>query len=171
MSDLLPGDYTDLLGEIKRRVRSAQYEALKSVNKELIALYWDIGRMIVERQEGDTWGRSVIERLATDLREAFPGIGGFSSRNIWYMRDLYLCYREKPKLQPLVAGMRLEGENPSIGIILCKGKNKTVVEYALRESHKPIGVAQYRMVSTLPAELRGQLPEPEQIARLLEDVG
>jgi predicted nuclease of restriction endonuclease-like (RecB) superfamily len=66
--------------------------------------------------------------------------------------------------------VRQEGENPSIGIILCKSKDKTIVEYALRESNKPIGVATYRIVSTLPKELQGQLPEPEQIARLLEGV-
>ena len=66
--------------------------------------------------------------------------------------------------------VRLEDENPSIGIILCKSKDKTVVEYALRDSDKPIGVATYRMVSTLPKELKTQLPRPEQIAKLLEDV-
>jgi predicted nuclease of restriction endonuclease-like (RecB) superfamily len=63
---------------------------------------------------------------------------------------------------------RLEGENPSIGIILCKDKKKTIVEYALRESNKPIGVASYRILDRLPAELQGSLPSPKQIARLLE---
>jgi predicted nuclease of restriction endonuclease-like (RecB) superfamily len=66
--------------------------------------------------------------------------------------------------------VRMEDENPSIGIILCKSKDKTIVEYALRESNKPIGVAAYRIVTTLPRELRGQLPAPEQIAKLLEGV-
>lgn len=66
--------------------------------------------------------------------------------------------------------VRMGDEKPSIGIILCKSKDKTIVEYALRESNKPIGVAAYRMVTTLPKELRGQLPEPEQIAKLLEGV-
>ncbi len=65
---------------------------------------------------------------------------------------------------------RLEGENPSIGIILCKDKKKIIVEYALRESNKPIGVASYRILDRLPAELQGSLPSPEQIARLLEGV-
>ena len=65
--------------------------------------------------------------------------------------------------------MRLPDENPSIGIILCKEKNRAIVEYALRESNKPIGIARYRIVSKLPRELRGQLPSPEQIARLLEE--
>jgi predicted nuclease of restriction endonuclease-like (RecB) superfamily len=63
---------------------------------------------------------------------------------------------------------REEGENPSIGMILCKTKKRTIVEYALRESNKPIGVSQYRMVSSLPVDLKGQLPDPDQIAKLLE---
>ena len=65
---------------------------------------------------------------------------------------------------------RMEDEKSSIGIILCKSKDKTIVEYALRESNKPIGVAAYRIVSTLPKELKGELPAPEQIAKLLEGV-
>lgn len=336
MTSVLQSDYTALLGEIKQRIRSAQYEALKAVNKELIALYWDIGRMIVERQAGKSWGKSVIEQLAADLQAEFSGVTGYSSRNLWYARRFYLCYGTNEKLQPLVAeiawthnliiidkckddlerefyirmtrkfgwtknvlaikiethtyentllsqtnfdqtvseeirnqaklavkdeytfgfldlaeehsereleralidkveiflremgGMftfagsqyrlevdgeeyfidlllyhralkclvavelkvgrflpeyvgkmqfylallddkaRLEGENPSIGIILCKDKKKTVVEYALRESNKPIGVASYKIFDRLPAELLGSLPSPEQIAKLLE---
>jgi hypothetical protein len=74
MTDLIPKDYTVLLNDIKKRIRSAQYEALKAVNKELISLYWDIGRMIIERQKEDTWGKSVVERLAQDLQAEFPGV-------------------------------------------------------------------------------------------------
>lgn len=66
--------------------------------------------------------------------------------------------------------VRLPDEKPSIGIILCRSRKKTIVEYALRESNKPIGVAQYRIVSTLPEDLRGELPAPEQIARLMEGI-
>jgi len=93
--------YSRLLTEIKERIRSAQYEALKAVNKELVGLYWDIGRMIVERQKGDTWGKAVVERLAADLRNEFPGIRGFSRQNPWYMRQLFIEYNGKPRLQPL----------------------------------------------------------------------
>jgi predicted nuclease of restriction endonuclease-like (RecB) superfamily len=64
--------------------------------------------------------------------------------------------------------VRQEDENPSIGIILCKEKRRTVVEYALRDARKPIGVATYRIFKRLPRELRSQLPSPEQIAALLE---
>ena len=334
----VPQDYGRLLGEVKERIRSAQYEALRKVNRELISLYWDIGRLIVERQRDAGWGRSVVETLAEDLRAEFHGIGGFSAANLWRMRLFYDTYADNEKLAPLVReigwshnliimekckddlerefylrmtrrlgwtknvlthqienktyektmlgqtnfeetlpdeirgqarlavkdeytfdflelgdehserqletailgriepflremggvfsfvgsqfrlevgeqeyfvdlllhhrrlrclvavelkigeflpeyvgkmqfylaalddNVRMEDENPSIGIILCKSKNHTIVEYALRESGKPIGVASYRVVSTLPEELRGQLPAPDQVSKLLEDL-
>ena len=68
------------------------------------------------------------------------------------------------------AKLAVKDENPSIGIILCKEKNRTVVEYALHDARKPIGVATYRMVKRLPRELKGQLPSPAEIAQLLEGV-
>ena len=102
-SSPIPSDYSQTLDEIKRRIRDAQYEALKSVNRQLISLYWDIGRIIVERQKEKNWGKSVVERLGVDLREEFPGLSGFSARNIWYMRKFFLCYQDNPKLQPMVA--------------------------------------------------------------------
>jgi hypothetical protein len=80
MSDLIPNDYTALLAEVKERIRTAQYAALRAVNKELIGLYWDIGQMIVTRQQGETWGKSVVQRLAADLRHEFHGISGFRRR-------------------------------------------------------------------------------------------
>jgi hypothetical protein len=73
----LPADYAGLLALVKERVRSAQYAALKAVNAELVGLYWDIGRMIVERQNAEGWGKAVVENLAADLRAEFPGVGGF----------------------------------------------------------------------------------------------
>jgi DUF1016 N-terminal domain len=82
-------DYRYFLIEVKQRIRSAQYEALKAVNKELIALYWDIGAMIVFRQQEASWGRSVVEQLAKDLQAEFPGISGFSAANLWRMRLFY----------------------------------------------------------------------------------
>ena len=65
-------EYVTLLGAIKERIRSAQYEALRAVNKEMISLYWDIGKMIVERQKGKTWGKGIVENLAKDLQVEFP---------------------------------------------------------------------------------------------------
>jgi predicted nuclease of restriction endonuclease-like (RecB) superfamily len=334
---LLPGDYASLFAEVKERVRAAQYQALKAVNKELVGLYWDIGRLIVERQTDAEHGAAIAERLAEDLRREFPGVSGYSRRNIFYMREFYQTYSALPKVQPLVAQIgwthnlvilqrckdplerefylrmtrkfgwsknvlihqienqsyektllgqsnfdkaltpelraqaklavkdeytfdflelgeehsereleraliariedflramggvfafvgsqfrlevegeeyfidlllyhrrlrclvaielkvgkfqpefvgkmqfyltaldrqvREEGENPSIGIILCKEKKRTIVEYALHDARKPIGVATYQIVKRLPKELKGQLPSPEEIAKLLED--
>ena len=333
-----PQDYPGLLTEIKERIRSAQYEALKAVNKELVGLYWDIGRMIVERQDVEGWGKAVVEQLAADLRTEFPGVGGFSSSNLWRMKAFFEAYTGLEKLAPLVreigwshnlailerckdplerefylrmtrkfgwsknvlihqidnqsyeksllgqtnfdqaltpelraqaklavqdeytfdflelgeehsereleraliariedflramGGMfafmgsqyrlevdgkeffidlllfhrrlrclvaielkvgeflpefvgkmqfylaalerqvRQEDENPSIGIILCKEKSRTIVEYALHDARKPIGVATYEITKTLPKALKGQLPSPQDIAHLLEDL-
>ncbi|HEV2601132.1 MAG TPA: PDDEXK nuclease domain-containing protein [Candidatus Babeliales bacterium] len=328
-------EYAHFLQEIKDRIRDTQANALKSVNKYLISLYWSIGKDIVEKQKKNGWGDSVIEGLAVELQKALPGIKGFSARNLWKMRDLYVSYSSKEKLQPLVAEIswtnniyilgkckdplerefyvrmvrkygwsknslinhisnqtyertflgqsnfdvtlpaqiqdnaklivkdeytfdflelgddfserqlenslvarvedflkemggifsfvgrqyRLEvddkeyfldillyhrilrclviielkigefipeyigkmqfylaavdaqvktaEENPSIGIILCKSKSKMTVEYALKESNKPIGVASYTVVKKLPKELKDQLPNAEQIAKLI----
>jgi predicted nuclease of restriction endonuclease-like (RecB) superfamily len=322
--------------EVKQRIRSAQYEALKAVNREMINLYWDIGQMIFIKQQNYNWGKSVVEQLSKDLQTEFPGISGFSARNIWNMRSFYVTYSQNEKLQPLVAEIgwthnivilekckddlerefymkmtrkfgwtknvlihqienqtyektllnqtnfdqnisseirnqlklaakdeytfdfleladehserqleqailakvkpflqemggiftfvdsqyrlevddeeyfidillyhrrlkclvaielkigkflpeyvgkmqfylsvlddkvKLPDENPSIGIILCKSKQRTIVEYALKDSNKPIGVATYQIVSQLPQELKNQLPDPEQVAKLLE---
>ena len=66
--------------------------------------------------------------------------------------------------------IRLKDENPSIGIILCKEKNRIVVEYALKETNKPIGVASYQTMAKLPKEWEHELPSPEQIAMLLEQI-
>lgn len=98
----LPAEYVVLLSEIKERVRSARYAALRSVNKELVALYWDIGRMIVVRQVGGSWGKAVVERLATDLQVEFPGVSGFSASNLWRMKSFYETYFSSEKLAPLV---------------------------------------------------------------------
>lgn len=327
--------YVDFLKEINNRIVEAQNRALRSVNKEMILLYWDIGKGIVEKQRQEGWGNSIIENLASDLQRSFPGMKGFSTRNLWRMRDLYLSYRDNEKLPTLLAEIswshniailekskdllerefyirmsrkynwsyrvllnhienqtyektllgqtnfdatlpadikektglvvkdeytfdflelgndfserqlenaliarvddflremggifafvgrqyrlviddkeyfidillyhrslrclvaielkigefipeyvgkmqfylsalddkeKMPGENPSIGIILCKTKSKMTVEYALRDSQKPIGIATYTVVKKLPKELKDQLPSAEQIAKLL----
>ena len=78
----LPGDYAELLAEVKERVRAAQYAAFRAVNKELVGLYWDIGRMIAEKQKTEGWGKSVVQQLAADLQAEFPGVRGFSVQNL-----------------------------------------------------------------------------------------
>ncbi|MFH0876439.1 MAG: DUF1016 N-terminal domain-containing protein [archaeon] len=95
-------EYISFLLEIKERIRNAQYDALRAVNKELIGLYWDIGRKISEQQEKRGWGKSIVENLAKDLQKEYEGIKGFSAQNLWYMRQFYSSYSSNTKLQPLV---------------------------------------------------------------------
>jgi len=95
-------EYKSFVEDIKQRVRTSQYEALKTVNKKLISLYWDIGRLITDKQKKLGWGKSVVENLAGDLQKEFPGIKGFSTQNLWYMRQFYGEYHVSPFLQPLV---------------------------------------------------------------------
>ena len=334
----LPENYKELFLSVKERVRSAQLAALRVVNKELVGLYWDIGRLIVERQKEAGWGKFVVQRLSEDLRREFPGVSGFSVQNLWYMRQLFVEYKDNERLQPLVGEIawahnlaimskckdplerefyirmtrkfgwtksvlthqienqsyekslvgqtnfdrsltpsdraraklavkdeytfdflelgeehselelekaliskvehflramggffsfmgsqyrlevdgdeffidlllfhrglrclvavelkigkfrpefvgkmqfylaaldrqeRMADENPSIGIILCKEKKRTVVEYALRDAGTPIGVATYEITKTLPKELKDLLPAPKDIAKLLEGI-
>lgn len=327
--------YVGFLLEVKARIRQGQLRALQAVNKELLALYWDLGESIHRKQEELGWGKGVVENLARDLQAEFPGRNGFSAQNLWLMRQFYSEYCNKTNLQPLVgeiswsknlvimarckddlerefylratarfgwsksvlrhqidtksyekyllnqtnfdrtlslelqaqaclavkdtytfdfldleeqhsereleralvanlrtflselggqfsfignqhrlevggqeyfidlllfhrglralvaielkigsfepehkgkmefylealdAQVRLNGENASIGIIICRDKNTTVVEYALRTSQHPIGVATYTVSRDLPEAYRAELPSPEAIAERL----
>jgi len=96
----LPAGYSDFLEDLKTRIRAAQVKAALPVNRELIELYWHIGRSIVERQRAEGWGKSVVERLSRDVQVAFPGVGGFSSSNIWRMRSFYAAWRSEILSQP-----------------------------------------------------------------------
>ena len=81
-----PQGYAEWLAELKSRIHTAQQRATRAVNRELVLLYWQIGRDILARQAEQGWGAKVIERLAQDLRVAFPDMKGFSPRNLKYMR-------------------------------------------------------------------------------------
>ena len=102
MSAIVNAEYKTFFKEIKERIYKAQYDALKSVNRELINLYLDIGKSIVAKQENLGWGKAIVETLAKDLQKEFSGIQGFSSANLWRMRNFYLAYQKNEKLAPLV---------------------------------------------------------------------
>lgn len=337
MPDLvpLPLDYAPWLAELKTRIHRAQQRATLAVNRELVLLYWQIGKDILLRQRNEGWGAKVIARLAQDLRNAFPEMKGFSRANLMYMRafaeawpepsivqqavgqlpwghNLVLLSKLKTSEQRLVYAQRAiehgwsrnvlthhierrlleregqalsnfdallphpnsdlaheslkdpylfdflgvgkeaderaleialvqhitqflielgagfafvgrqvhlevggddffidllfyhlklrcyvvielkagafkpehtgqlgfyltavdrqikaEHDNPTIGLLLCKSKNKVVAEYALRDSNKPIGVAEYQLLEALPAELQTNLPSIEAIEQAL----
>jgi predicted nuclease of restriction endonuclease-like (RecB) superfamily len=99
----IPPGYAALLTEIKERVRSAQVRASFAVSRELVLLYWSIGREILVRQDAEGWGTKVIERLAKDLGVEFPGVEGFSPRNLKYMRSLAEAWPDSAIVPQLVA--------------------------------------------------------------------
>jgi predicted nuclease of restriction endonuclease-like (RecB) superfamily len=335
-SSLIPAEYTNFLAGLKERIRSARVRAALSVNRELILLYWEIGREILTRQASQKWGAKVIDRLAEDLRREFPDMKGLSKSNLkymtafaaawpegsigqqpagqlpwfhnillitrlkdtptreWYARaaiehgwsraileaqietgahrrqgkaitnfertlpapqselaqqvlkdpysfdfltlhdeaverdlergllehlrefmvqlgvgfafvgsqvplqvdgdDFYLdllfyhlklrCFvvidlkmtAFKPEyagklnfyLSALDAQMRHPDDKPSIGILMCKGRKELVVEYALKDVNKPLGIAQYELAESLPKQLQGALPTVEQLEEELK---
>lgn len=332
-----PTGYADWLVELKQRIHAAQQRATLAVNRELVLLYWQIGQDILARQASQGWGSKVVDRLARDLRNAFPDMKGFSPRNLKYMRafaeawpdgefvqaalaqlpwyhqlglldklqtaeerqwyaaqalengwsrnvlvmqiesglrqrtgvaitnfgqrlprpqsdlareslkdpyrldflglgkeaqeraiedalvkhvtqflmelgagfafvgrqvhvevgdkDFYIdllfyhlklrCYvvveLKAGELQPEYAGklnfylsavdsqLRHPSDNPSLGLLLCKNRDKVVAQYALRDMNKPIGVAEYQLVQALPKELQTDLPRIEDIESELRD--
>jgi hypothetical protein len=103
---VLPADYAPLLAEIKARVPSAWIKAGLVANRELLALYWDIGRLILDRLKQAGWGTRVIDRLAIDLQREFPGQQGFSPRNLNHMRAFAEAWPEAAIVQRPVAQLR-----------------------------------------------------------------
>ncbi len=97
-----PTEFNQLVIEAKTMIRAAQYRALQAVNRELINLYWELGKLIMDRQVKYGWGRNVVENLALELQMEFPGESGFSASNLWRVRNFYNEYHAHEFLAPLV---------------------------------------------------------------------
>lgn len=187
LTTTLPKDYKDFLHLIKQRIHESRIRSYHAVNRELIDLYWNIGKEIAERQEREGWGKSVVERLSRDLREEFTGTTGFSTQNLWYMRQLYLEYREHSNLQQLVGEIPW-GQNL---LIISKVKSVSEREYYLRMTaemgwsrnvllheiktdaysrHKK-AVKQHNFEETLPAALAEQADEAMKDVYALDFLG
>jgi predicted nuclease of restriction endonuclease-like (RecB) superfamily len=105
MSDSLfspPPNYDDFLRDLKERIRRAQVRAALAVNRELVLLYWQMGREILTRQQSEGWGAKVIERLAKDLKQEFPQMKGFSRSNLLYMRSFAEAYSDEQIVQAVL---------------------------------------------------------------------
>jgi len=103
----LPKDYAAALAEIKERVRQERLRVVLAANSAMVLLYWDIGRVILDRQAREGWGARVIDHLAEDLQTAFPEMRGFSPRNLLFMRAFADEYRERQKVKQLVSQLPL----------------------------------------------------------------
>jgi predicted nuclease of restriction endonuclease-like (RecB) superfamily len=99
----LPGDYLATLADIKRRIQDERLRVVVAANTAMVGLYWDIGRLILDRQSNAGWGSRVIDRLSADLRDAYPDMQGFSSRNLKYMRAFASAWPDAAIVQRVVA--------------------------------------------------------------------
>ena len=86
--------FLSFVEDVKQKIKAAQYRALQTVNKEQIVLYWEIGRLIVERQKQYGWGKNIVENLAKELQVEFTDTIGFSARNLWRVRYIYEQYSQ-----------------------------------------------------------------------------
>jgi predicted nuclease of restriction endonuclease-like (RecB) superfamily len=123
-----PTGYPELLQELKSRIHSAQVRASFAVSRELVQLYWSIGREILVRQDAQGWGSKVVERLAHDLQTEFPGVEGFSPRNLKYMKSLAEAWTE-PAIVPQLVALLPWGH---LRVLLDMVKNPVQREWYLR---------------------------------------
>lgn len=105
MSDKIiqTAEYRQFISELKARVLAARISTARTLNRDVILLYWDIGREVVEKQHLHNWGDGVVEAVARDLQSTFPGTKGFSARNVWDMRRLFQTYSDPEILRQAVA--------------------------------------------------------------------
>ena len=124
----IPSGYNELFQELKGHIREAQVRAAMAVSRELVSLYWTIGREISRRFQQQGWGTKIVERLARDLQNEFPGVEGFSPRNLRYMRSLAEAWPEPEILQQLIAKLPW-GHNVRV---LDRLKDRSTREWYLR---------------------------------------
>ena len=128
---MLENSQITFISEIKNKVRNAQYEAMKAVNVALINLYWEIGKSIAEKQS-ESWGKSIVPTLSKELQNEFPGVGGFSTTNLWLMVQFYAEYQSVENLQPLVGEISWSKHT----VILGKCKNPKEREFYILATKK-----------------------------------
>ena len=117
-------EYRQFIEQLKARVLSARLSAARAVNCNLILLYWDIGRGIVEKQQTLGWGEAVVQMVAADLQRAFPKMRGFSLANVWRMRQLHMVYSREAILAK--AARELENRATRQGVQLFLGESKAM---------------------------------------------
>ena len=146
----IPADYADWLSDIKNRVTAARQRAALAANGELIGLYWQIGRDILQRQSAQGWGSKVIERLARDLREAFPEMKGFSRANLLYMRAFAEIWPDEAIVQ------QLAGQLPWFHNVILMTRLK---EHQARVWYARQAIAEGWSRATLEVQIRHRLHE------------
>jgi predicted nuclease of restriction endonuclease-like (RecB) superfamily len=168
--------YDKLLIALREDVRQARLRAGLSVNKELIMLYWRLGKRILEQQQAEGWGAKVVDRLAADLRQSFPEMKGFSSRNLKYMRAFAESYPSEQFVQAGPAQITwhhnctlLDKVEPELRLFyaeqtIANGWSRDVMVHQIESAlHKRMGQAVTNFSGTLPA------PQSELAQQVLKD--
>lgn len=189
-------DYSAFLKDVKQRIQSAQIKAAVRVNQELLTLYWDLGEQIIEKQREASWGDGFLKQMSHDLQAEFPGLTGFSFTNLWsravltHQIESGLYQREGKAITNFEA--TLPAPQSDLAIQMLKDPynfdflmlrerhdekeleaaltDHTVVEYSLKDVHKPIGVSEYLITKSLPNELKSSLPSIEEIEAELSEI-
>lgn len=149
MTKALPlPDYPAFLSALKDRVLRARVSAARAVNADLVLLYWDIGRGIVEKQRTMGWGDAVVEMVAADLHRAFPQMTGFSPRNVWYMRRLFEVYADPDFLREAATHLTRRGET----LILPQpvAESAQPAKAGRRRAHAPLMEILPQLVAEIP---------------------
>ena len=100
---LMPQSYSVFLANLKKRIQQERLKAVLSANAALVMMYWDIGTSILQKQQDEGWGAKVIDRLSHDLKDVFPEMGGFSPRNLKYMRAFADSWKDREIVQGVLA--------------------------------------------------------------------
>lgn len=136
--------YQPFLKEILTKIQIARYEMLKTVSKQTVSLYWEIGKAVSQKVKQEKWGKSVVEQLSKDLQTEFPGIRGFSASNIWRMKTFFEEYKDNAFLAPLVREVGWVQNK----LIFEKCKNDIQREYYLRKT-KEMGWSKADLIDKL----------------------
>lgn len=173
----IPDDYTSVLADLKKQVRDAQVRAMRSVNTELITLYWSIGNTILHRQGAEGWGTKVVDRLAADLRAEFPDMTGLSRSNLHAMRQFAEAYPSIEIVQQLVGQLpwghivtllqKLDDQDErdwyARGAALHGWSRAVLLNQIQNRSHRRVGAAASNFRDLFPAE------ESELVQELTKD--
>ena len=150
----LPPEYAATLNVLKERIHAGRMRAALAVNREVIDLYWCIGKTLTERQQAEAWGNSVVERLAADLHDAFPDMKGFSPTNIWRMRSFYHAWPsllpDEPILAQPVPELPEQGQHRPTGDRTVGG-HRAQSGRPDRHAHRRAGVMRHAVPSTVLA--------------------
>lgn len=148
MTELLSNnEYRTWLSELKSKIRRTQIKAAISVNTEMILLYWDIGRQIVEKQENAKWGSGFINQLSEDLSKEFPDIRGFSTDNIRFMKRLYVFYSQKDTIFAQVV-QELNNNPAKLLVMLPWGHHTLILRKIKQVEEALLAAARVRLVVT-----------------------